>query len=224
MPADVQVKLLRVLQDGSFQRVGGTEARNSNFRLISASNRNFEAMIADGTFRLDLFYRIGAVVIRLPALRERLDDIPLLADLALDQFAERHGQRPKRLSDHALAYLQAHSWPGNVRQLMHTVERAAIFSDTDIIDATDFGIIDLSDAGPQAAVMAPTFSNQSSHPPSLGQSDTMRVSSAVEQVEEQLIRKAMTQFGGNKKRVASSLGISRSYLYKRLAQMGMTTS
>ncbi|KAB0652392.1 MULTISPECIES: sigma-54-dependent Fis family transcriptional regulator [Burkholderia] len=224
MPADVQVKLLRVLQDGSFQRVGGTEARNSNFRLISASNRNFEAMIADGTFRLDLFYRIGAVVIRLPALRERLDDIPLLADLALNQFAERHGQRPKRLSDHALAYLQAHSWPGNVRQLMHTVERAAIFSDTDIIDAIDFGAIDLSDAGPQVTVTAPVFPDQPSHPPSLGHSDTMRVSSAVEQVEAQLIRKAMTQFGGNKKRVASSLGISRSYLYKRLAQMGLTTS
>ncbi|WP_179403754.1 sigma-54 interaction domain-containing protein [Burkholderia guangdongensis] len=224
MPADVQVKLLRVLQDGSFQRVGGTEARHSNFRLISASNRNFEAMIADGTFRLDLFYRIGAVVIRLPALRERLDDIPPLADLALSQFAERHGQRPKRLSDQALTYLQAQSWPGNVRQLMHTVERAAIFSDTDIIDVTDFGVIDLADASPSVTVAARELSSQSSQLPSLGHSETMRVSSAVEQVEEQLIRKAMTQYGGNKKRVASSLGISRSYLYKRLAQMGLGTS
>jgi transcriptional regulator with PAS, ATPase and Fis domain len=223
MPADVQVKLLRVLQDGSFQRVGGTEARHSNFRLISASNRNFEAMIADGTFRLDLFYRIGAVVIRLPALRERLDDIPLLADLALNQFAERHGQRPKKLSDPAMRYLQGQSWPGNVRQLMHTVERAAIFSDSDLIDVADFGGVEpvemdgllTSSAGERQAQPLPTLQ--------LGSAESMSVSSAVDQLEEQLIRKAMTQYNGNKKRVASSLGISRSYLYKRLAQIGLST-
>ncbi|WP_175796270.1 sigma-54 interaction domain-containing protein [Burkholderia anthina] len=222
MPGDVQVKLLRVLQDGSFQRVGGTEARQSNFRLISASNRNFEAMIADGTFRLDLFYRIGAVVIRLPALRERLDDIPLLADLALHQFAERHGQRPKRLSDHALLYLQGQSWPGNVRQMMHTVERAAIFCDSDVIDVSDFGVIDSAQLNTAASAVVREFSDQSPQLASRPQSGSMSVSSAVEQVEEQLIRKAMTQYNGNKKRVASSLGISRSYLYKRLAQIGLS--
>jgi transcriptional regulator with PAS, ATPase and Fis domain len=133
MPADVQVKLLRVLQDGSFQRVGGMEARHSNFRLISASNRNFEAMIADGSFRLDLFYRIGGVTIRLPALRERLEDIPLLADLALQQFAERHHQKAKVLSQEAVVFLKNQIWPGNVRQLMHVVERAAIFSESEVI-------------------------------------------------------------------------------------------
>ena len=144
MPADVQVKLLRVLQDGSFQRVGGNELRHSNFRLISASNRNFEAMIAEGTFRLDLFYRIGGVTIRLPALRERLEDIPLLADLALKQFAERHGQRAEEaFAPRRVAFLQGQRWPGNVRQLMHTVERAAIFSESDVIEPDDFGIIDL---------------------------------------------------------------------------------
>lgn len=219
MPADVQVKLLRVLQDGSFQRVGGSESRHSNFRLITASNRNFEAMIAEGTFRLDLFYRIGAVVIRMPALRERLDDIPLLAELAIAQFAERHNQRPKKLSAQALNYLQSQQWPGNVRQLMHAVERAAIFSDSDVITAADFGVDD-----PQALAMpkATGTHDPAEQPldlPEMAEHESMRVSCAVEKVEENLIRRAMAQFSGNKKRVAANLGISRSYLYKRLAQM-----
>ena len=221
MPADVQVKLLRVLQDGTFQRVGGLEQRQSNFRLISASNRNFEAMIAEGTFRLDLFYRIGAVTVRLPSLRERLEDIPLLADLALTQFAERHGQRPKRLSPEALAFLQSRRWPGNVRQLMHAVERSAIFGESDVIEPSDFGMVeaDLPEADARLLVEpvggVPPVSSPATAP--LG---PMRVSSAVEQVEGQLIRQAMTRFNGNKKRVAQELGISRSYLYKRLSQMG----
>jgi transcriptional regulator with PAS, ATPase and Fis domain len=223
MPAEVQVKLLRVLQDGSFQRVGGNDMRRSHFRLISASNRNFEAMIAEGTFRLDLFYRIGAVTVRLPTLRERLEDIPLLAELALKQFAERHGQRHKRVSDEALVYLQNQRWPGNVRQLMHTVERAAIFSESDTIESADFGIIDAEGAEEvHPTVLEPA---EASLPVAAGTGgsgrEAMRVSSAVEQVEEQLIRQAMVKFHGNKKRVAAELGISRSYLYKRLAQIGM---
>lgn len=222
MPAEVQVKLLRVLQDGTFQRVGGTELRRSNFRLISASNRDFETMIAEGTFRLDLFYRIGGVTVRLPSLRERLEDVPLLAELALTHFAERHGQQPKRVSPEAVAFLQAQRWPGNVRQLMHTVERAAIFSEADVIVPEDFGMVDpLLDLSMQAwpgeAVDRPA--------PATGASprEPMRVSSAVGQLEEQLIREGMARFQGNKKRVAAELGISRSYLYKRLAQMGLGT-
>ncbi|MBB3181097.1 sigma-54-dependent Fis family transcriptional regulator [Variovorax sp. Sphag1AA] len=222
MPADVQVKLLRVLQDGTFQRVGGNEVRRSNFRLISASNRNFEAMIADGTFRLDLFYRIGGVTIRLPSLRERLEDIPMLVELALNQFAERHGQRAKRVSDTAIAFLQSQRWPGNVRQLMHTVERAAIFSDSEVIEPSDFGMIDTGPEESSQLVAAPAQSASPSAAPGAPR-QPMRVSSAVEQVEEQLIRQAMAKFNGNKKRVATELGISRSYLYKRLAQIGLGT-
>lgn len=220
MPADVQVKLLRVLQDGTFQRVGGNDARRSDFRLISASNRNFEAMIAEGTFRLDLFYRIGGVSIRLPSLRERLEDVPLLSDLALTQFAERNRQRPKKLSIEAVQLLQSQRWPGNVRQLMHTVERAAIFSEGEFIQPEDFGIID---AGPEPVRELPANDPGDGYGPDAqsGRSEQVRVSDAMGQVEEQMIRQALVRNNGNKKRVAAELGISRSYLYKRLAQMGL---
>ena len=225
MPAEVQVKLLRVLQDGSFQRVGANETRHSNFRLISASNRDFEGMIAAGTFRLDLFYRIGAVAIRLPALRERVDDIPLLAAVALNHFAGRHGQRPKRLSAEAVAYLKAQRWPGNVRQLMHAVERAAIFSESDLIEPADFGLLEsnaaeLPSAGVEAMSSTGAYEEIDLSAGAAGPGN-MRVSSALVQVEEDLIRKAMLRNHGNKKRVADELGISRSYLYKRLAMMGL---
>jgi len=221
MPAEVQVKLLRVLQDGSFQRVGSNDPRHSNFRLISASNRNFEAMIEEGTFRLDLFYRIGAVTIRLPSLRERLEDIPKLAQLALEQFAERHQHRPKTLSGAALEYLMEQRWPGNVRQLMHAVERAAIFSDGDVITPADFGLVEADGSMAQSDLMAnEPIDNRPTLAERVGGPKPGSVGSAVEQVEEQLIREAMTRFHGNKKRVATEIGISRSYLYKRLAQMG----
>ncbi|HSW17687.1 MAG TPA: sigma 54-interacting transcriptional regulator [Ramlibacter sp.] len=223
MPAEVQVKLLRVLQDGSFQRVGGNDLRTSNFRLISASNRNFEAMIADGTFRLDLFYRIGGVTIRLPALRERLDDIPLLAELALNHFAERHRQRPRRLSPDALVFLQSQRWPGNVRQLMHVVERAAIFCESDVIAPADFGIVESDTTETLQPPATDPGDGALPAPLAAGPREPMRVSSAVEQVEAQMIRQALTTYHGNKKRVAAELGISRSYLYKRLAQMGLGT-
>lgn len=219
MPAEVQVKLLRVLQDGSFQRVGGSELKRSKFRLISASNRNFEAMIAEGTFRLDLFYRIGGVTIHLPSLEERLEDVPQLAEMALQQFAERHHQPPKRVSAEGLAFLQSQRWPGNVRQLIHAMERAAIFSDSDEKGPSDFGIFE------SANLVTAIDSQQGATFPVTGRSappqEPMRVSSADEQVEEQLIRGAMTRFRGNKKRVAEELGISRSYLYKRLAQISI---
>ncbi|MBY4596865.1 sigma 54-interacting transcriptional regulator [Ottowia caeni] len=220
MPADVQVKLLRVLQDGSFQRVGGSDLRHSNFRLISASNRNFQAMIADGSFRLDLFYRIGGVTIRLPALRERPEDIPLLVNLALQQFADRHRQRAKRVSEEAIVFLQSQLWPGNVRQLMHTLERAAIFSEGDVIQPSDFGILG-ADPTPDLPDTAFSQSEVSASALESTPRGGMQVRSAVEQVEEQLIRQALAKFSGNKKRVATELGISRSYLYKRLAQMGL---
>jgi DNA-binding NtrC family response regulator len=121
-----------------------------------------------------------------------------------------------------VVFLQSQRWPGNVRQLMHTVERATIFSESDLIQPSDFGIID-SEPGELLAPVMPDPTMRGAPPVVAAPGEPMRVSSAVEQVEEQMIRQAMAKCNGNKKRVAAELGISRSYLYKRLAQMGFGT-
>ncbi|MGU7773812.1 sigma-54 interaction domain-containing protein [Burkholderia sp. MR1-5-21] len=219
MPIEIQVKLLRVLQDGSFERVGGDKPRVSDFRLISASNRDFQDMIDTGEFRLDLFYRISAVTVHLPPLRERLEDIELLANQALYDFALRHTTRQKTLAHDVVPFLQRQRWPGNVRQLMHAVETAAIFADSDIVTVDDFATVVRADEGatpPQ--VTAPVTSVEAQAPAPCA---TATVRDARSNVEERLIRDALNRLSGNKKRVAKELGISRSYLYKKLATMGL---
>ena len=209
MPTDMQAKLLRVLQDGTFERVGGTQGKRSDFRLISATNRNFKTMIADGVFRLDLFYRISTITLRLPPLRERLQDIPLLADTFLSNFATRHRQRRLTLDGSAIAYLQAQPWPGNIRQLQHAVERAAIFCDTDVLTAANFA--NASDDGMAALPTEPVPAS------GLAVAAEPSMKLAKDKVESEIIIDAMRRYDGNKKKVAETLNISRSYLYKKLA-------
>lgn len=204
MPPEIQVKLLRVLQDGMFERVGGDRQRHSDFRLISASNRDFNEMIRVGKFRLDLYYRVSGVTIRMPALRERLEDIPELVESFLAHFAARHRTAVKRVKPRAYGYLQELRWPGNVRQLLHEVEKAAIFCEGAEIDIPDF---------------RPTSIAEESAPPAKAAPPQGPIHSVVGDVENTLIREAMIKFGGNKKRVAEELGISRSYLYKKLSSM-----
>ncbi|MFP6558934.1 sigma-54 interaction domain-containing protein [Paraburkholderia sp. B3] len=213
MPLDVQVKLLRTLQDGSFERVGGERRRHSDFRLITASNRDFDSMIEESTFRLDLFYRIAAITLRLPPLRERLDDIGLLADVFLQGFADRHGVPKKRLGPEVVRFLQSRPWPGNIRQLQHAVERAAIFSDSDTISVVDFGLsFDPAKETPPASYAV--LSAQRDNAPN-------DVWAAKDRLESELIVETMQRLKGNKKRVAEELGVSRSYLYKRLSELSI---
>jgi transcriptional regulator with PAS, ATPase and Fis domain len=213
MPLDTQVKLLRTLQDGSFERVGGDRRRHSDFRLITASNRDFDSMIEESTFRLDLFYRIAAVTLRLPPLRERLDDIGLLADTFLQGFAERHGVPKKKIGPDVVRFLQSRPWPGNIRQLQHAIERAAIFSDSDAISINDFGLsFDHVKETPSAGYAA--LSAQREDSPN-------DVWAAKDRVESELIVETMQRLKGNKKRVAEELGVSRSYLYKRLSELSI---
>jgi transcriptional regulator with PAS, ATPase and Fis domain len=197
MPPEIQVKLLRVLQDGAFERVGSERPRYSDFRLVCASNRDFREMIDAGRFRLDLYYRISGVVIRMPGLRDRLDDIPLLVQHFLAQWSARHRAGPKRVAPSVYGYLRDQPWPGNVRQLLHEVERAAIFSD-----------------GPEITVASFRASGGATGP---AESERRRgMHQALGEVELAMMREAIARHGGNKKRAAQSLGISRSYLYKRL--------
>jgi len=219
MPLDTQVKLLRTLQDGNFERVGGDRRIHSDFRLISASNRDFDAMIEQSTFRLDLFYRVAAVTLRLPPLRERLEDIPLLADTFLENFAERHGVPKKRLAPEAVAWLQSRPWPGNIRQLHHEIGRAAIFSDSTTITLANFG----QTAAGAAPAPGSTGAVSTGYGPLEAQREkaTRDVRAAKERAESELIVEAMQRLKGNKKRVAEELGVSRSYLYKRLSELAI---
>ncbi len=212
MPPSVQVKLLRVLQDGMFERVGGDRQRHSDFRLICASNRNFQEMIASGEFRLDLYYRISGVTIRMPSLRERLEDIPDLVQSFLVAFAERHRAPVKRVDRRVYDYLRELPWPGNVRQLLHEVEKAAIFCDGPEITIKDFRPLPLA----ATAFADATLPAETPPVPVAAPLAGARLQDAVEELEKTMIREAMVRHRGNKKKVAEELGISRAYLYKKL--------
>ncbi|WP_238193295.1 sigma-54 interaction domain-containing protein [Methylobacterium frigidaeris] len=204
-PLDVQAKLLRVLQDRMVERIGGERAREVDFRLVSATNRDLEALVAENTFRLDLYYRISPIVIVVPPLRERRDDIGMLVAHFLRDVAERHGRPEPEVADAAIAYWMEQSWPGNARQLRHEVERAFVFAENGRIT------VDAVSCGRGAAREAPL--------PSLPLGGhTLRHATA--RTEAELVREAMVRLKGNKKRVAEELGISRSYLYKLLAELG----
>ena len=207
MPSEVQVKLLRVLQDGIFERVGSNSPRHSDFRLISATNRNFQEMITNGEFRLDLYYRISGVTIRMPSLRERPEDIPELIQSFLSAFAERHRTPIKGVQARVYSYLKELPWPGNVRQLLHEVEKAAIFCEGPEITLDNFRLLsqDIAFGAPPPAETAPK-------PVASG-----KIQDAIEEMEIAMIRNAMVTHKGNKKKVAEELGISRAYLYKKLS-------
>ncbi|MFN7980991.1 MAG: sigma 54-interacting transcriptional regulator [Vicinamibacterales bacterium] len=140
LPMSAQVKLLRVLQDGSFRPLGSNRVQHVDLRIVAASNEDLHAAVQDGRFRKDLYYRLNVIPIRLPALRERRDDIPRLAQVFVERYAERTGRRVLDLSQDALAKLAAHDWPGNVRELEHVIERAVVLASSSRLRARDLSL------------------------------------------------------------------------------------
>jgi transcriptional regulator with PAS, ATPase and Fis domain len=205
MPIDVQAKLLRVLQDRIVERVGGDRPRTVDFRLVSATNKDLQGLVESGGFRLDLFYRISPIVIELPPLRERLEDIPLLASKFLSEIAYRHARPVPTLSEQALTELADRSWPGNIRQLQHEIERAFVFSDGVSIRVDDLSV-------------TPRGLLRSSNRPR-GDKEPRDLKNVVAEVQIEEIKEAIAVNKGNKKKAAASLGISRSFLYKKLAEI-----
>ena len=205
MPMETQVKLLRVLENGIFERVGSNRTRSTNFRLISATNRDLRRLIAEEAFRVDLYFRINGITLQVPPLRERASDIPLLVKHFVQRIAPRIGSGINRVNPRALDMLQGLPWPGNVRQLYHEVQRAMIFADGAELTLASFRKLEH-----QAETVTP--------PPSVNAAVTIR--ETVDNVEHALIREALERHHGNKKRVAEELGISRSHLYKKLAAIG----
>ncbi|MBA2538240.1 MAG: sigma 54-interacting transcriptional regulator [Deltaproteobacteria bacterium] len=197
MSPSLQVKVLRVLQDGSFTRVGDTDMRKVDVRLICATNRDLAAMVANGQFREDLYYRIHVLTVALPPLRERREDIPLL----IEHFLARHRRtRIKRLTPACAAQMLAYPWPGNVRELENEVERLVVL-------AGDAPSIDIDLLSPRIRQWAPSEDTPA-------EIDTGSLPAAVEALERRMISVAMRRHGGNKTRAAEDLKVSRRNLIR----------
>jgi DNA-binding NtrC family response regulator len=199
VPLNLQPKLLRVIETGEFERVGSSKTQKVNVRLLSATNADLHAEVAQGRFRQDLLFRLNTVEIRLPPLRDRIEDIPILAEHFLKLHRERYRRPIMGFTPEAIDALRQHLWPGNVRELDHVVERAVLMSPGNIVTAFDLAL----EATPDARLSA--------------RLEEM----SLEDAERLLIKKALARFEGNANRAAEALGLSRSALYRRLQKYGL---
>jgi DNA-binding NtrC family response regulator len=219
MSPKMQVELLRVLQEKRVRPVGGEREESVDVRVIAAVNRPLEDLVREGRFREDLFYRLSVVTLRLPPLRTRADDVPSLASYFLGQIAGDHGASRKRLSREALSKLANAPWPGNVRQLKHVLESAAVLVEGDVIEADALAI----ETGRSVPGSIP--------PPSLGANGHasgngggVKVASPLKvrkAAEKQRILDALEQVNWNKVKAATVLGMPRRTLYRRLKEYGL---
>ena len=201
-----QVKLLRVLQDRSYEVLGSSHTRTVDVRVISATNRDLAELVEKGQFREDLLYRLNLIAVRLPPLRERRGDVPLLARHFLDLCAKTYRRSPVAITDRAVAWLQDQPWPGNIRQLKQTIERAVLVLDGDRLDVTDFVAI--------SGLEAREAARGGTALPSPG-------SMTLDEMEKAMIVKCMRHYEGNVTRVAEALGLSRAALYRRFEKYGL---
>ncbi|MEP7218417.1 MAG: sigma-54 dependent transcriptional regulator, partial [Bacteroidota bacterium] len=193
----LQARLLRVLEMSEFERVGSSRTRHADVRIISATNADLAAEVDAGRFRQDLLFRLNTIEIRIPPLRDRREDIPILAAHFLGRHAARYRKKIAGFDEDAMRALLDHPWPGNVRELDHTIERAVLMTATDRIAEHDLGL------RPQRDGARPL--------------DDM----SMEEVECYLIQRALSRFGGNVSKAAEALGLSRSGLYRRLNKYGI---
>lgn len=199
IPLEVQAKLLHVLESGCVRPLGSTADVSIKARLIAATNRSLEALLADGRFRQDLYYRLNVIRIEVPPLRERGEDIVPLVDLFLNRACQRQGRSFVGVSAAAMRRLQAYQWPGNARELANVIERAVVLSDHDTLIPEDFDIPEDDGVG---ALLA--------------QGADGKV--PLEQIERAYVRQVLEEHGGNKAGAARSLGINRRTLYRKLKE------
>ena len=194
---NLQAKLLRVLETGEFERVGSSRTRRANVRIISATNADLTAEVTSSRFRQDLLFRLNTIEIPLPPLRDRREDIPVLARHFLAQHAQRYRKHITGFEAAAMQTLLDHAWPGNVRELDHSVERAVLMAQDDVVKGRDLGLRAPKDAVARIEDMS------------------------LEEVEGFLIKKALARYDGNVSQAAKALGLSRSALYRRLQRFGL---
>ncbi len=195
--ASQQAKLLRVLQTGELERVGSSRTRQVDVRIVSATNADLNTEVAAGHFRADLQFRLNTIEIHLPPLRDRREDIPLLASHFLGRHAQRYRKPLSSFDPAAMQALLDHLWPGNIRELDHAIERAVLMAQGDTVKAADLGLRQGREGAPRLEDMS------------------------LEDVEFSLIKKALSRFDGNVSHAAKALGLSRSALYRRLQRFGL---
>jgi two-component system response regulator HydG len=199
-----QVKLLRVLQEKQFERVGGEETITADVRIIAATNKELQHEIKQGNFREDLYYRLHVIPIFLPPLRERMEDIPLLTGHFIEKIGREMNMSGLGIEEAAVENLRMYSWPGNIRELENVIERAAVLCNDNLITPADL-LIYQSATGEATAAM----------------STEMDLNGTLEQVEKDLLEKAMAKAHGNKTEAARALGIKTSALYYKLEKYGL---
>jgi two-component system nitrogen regulation response regulator NtrX len=212
MPRETQNRIMRVLVDQTFQRVGGTAKIFADVRIISSTAHNLESEIAAGRFREDLFHRLSVVPIRVPPLAERREDIPALVDYFMGQISKATGLPKRRIGEDAMAVLQSHNWPGNVRQLRNNVERLMILAGGDA-DA----VIDASMLPPDVGSMIPAMPNGGGGE----QIMALALREARELFEREYLVAQISRFGGNISRTAEFVGMERSALHRKLKALGI---
>lgn len=215
MPIETQGKVLRVLVDQKFQRIGGGPKVHVEVRIVSSTSRNLESEIAAGKFREDLFHRLSVVPINVPGLSERREDIPLLVKFFVQQLAIASGLQPRRIGDDAMAVLQSHDWPGNVRQLRNNVERLLILSEGD----------------PKTPISVDMLPDEIANPVPLTQNGggteqlmSLPLRDAREIFEREYLIAQINRFGGNISRTAEFVGMERSALHRKLRGLGVPSS
>ncbi len=212
MPRETQSKILRVLVEQNFQRVGGITRVAVDVRIVSSTARNLENEIAAGRFREDLYHRLSVVPIRVPPLAERREDIPELVEHFMEQISQSTGLPRRRIGDDAMAVLQSHDWPGNVRQLRNNVERLMILAGGD-----PEGVVTASMLPQDVGSMVPTMPKGNGGEHLMG----MPLRDAREAFEREYLRAQISRFGGNISRTAEFVGMERSALHRKLKALGM---
>jgi transcriptional regulator with PAS, ATPase and Fis domain len=226
MPLGLQSKLLRVLQEQEVEPLGSNQVQHVDVRIIAATSRDLPAMVAAGSFRADLYYRLNVLPIRLPALRERIADLEALVETLADDIARRSGLAHKSVSADALDLLARHPWPGNIRELRNVLEQATLMTDDPLLTARHFGgLMASADAPARAdrvhAAMAPQAAATSdralhAHPKEAAIAHIKPLPQAVAELEARAIHEALAATGGNKLAASRLLGIARATLYEKL--------
>lgn len=216
LPIELQAKLLRVLQERTFERVGSSETISVDVRIVAATNKDLEQMVQDGKFRNDLYYRLNVVPLRIPPLRNRKEDIEPLATFFLNKFSSETKKKFEGFSDEALTYLQNYEWPGNIRELENTIERACVFGNIPLIQPADLGLNIKEISGENA--QSNRFSDEISD---IIDANDLSLKTAVNTFKKNYVKKILEMTKNNQTKAASVLDIQRTYLARLLNELGI---